>query len=256
MSYPVLGALGNDRFLLGWTEMIPVEYLLTDFTGNAPRGESNRNWDPDQEYPFMFYMRVPQAFWVAEISATGEFQTAPQKLSGVGWGEFNNMASMGDGKLVWTYIPNPARNRVRPSQASANTWVVDQKTNAPPCAQEKGTGSEPTTFLTAVYSQATSTSMQGSQCETPSDGQPVCSRLSPPLRNSTYGCGGPGGWETATGRCSEESLGRLKGGASDDGSRGLCGFPPGGSASYAPRSSLNRLLHYTMFIGSMLLASE
>merc|ERR1712014_81693 len=95
--------------------MIPTEYVLTDFTGNGPRGENNRNWAHDEEWPFMFYMRVPQAFWVTEISATGTFETAPQKLTGIGWGEFNNMAPMGNGKLVWTYIPNPAVSRVRPT---------------------------------------------------------------------------------------------------------------------------------------------
>jgi len=256
LSYPTLAPLGNDRFLLGWTQMIPTEYLLTDFTGNAPRGENDRNWNPDQEWPWAFYMRVPKAFWVAEISASGELQTDPQELSGIGWGEYNNMASMGTGRVAWTYIPNPTVDHVRPSPASEVTTAADQTARSPPCRyrtdrHDVKTTTNPSTYQTTVYTQSTAPSSRPSQCEGPADGQPVCSRLSPPLRNSTYGCGGIGGWEAATGLCSQETLQRL-GRSQDDGYRGRCGNQPPSSGTSSGSERAGLALHIRIAICSMI----
>lgn len=182
----------------------------------------------------MFYMRVPQAFWVVEVNPNGDFLTDPIKLNGVGWGEYDDMVSSGPGRLVWTYITNPAVERVRPDKASSSNTVQSQKAAAPNCAREKGSvGNEPVAFQTAVYTQSSSPSVRATQCNAPADGQPVCSRLVPPLKTSSSGCGGPGGWELATGLCSQEALGRLKSGATNSGSRGQCG-PLGGGVTSGP----------------------
>eukprot|EP00929_Paragymnodinium_shiwhaense_P111857 TRINITY_DN80148_c0_g1_i1.p1 TRINITY_DN80148_c0_g1~~TRINITY_DN80148_c0_g1_i1.p1 ORF type:complete len:802 (-),score=71.80 TRINITY_DN80148_c0_g1_i1:198-2603(-) len=249
LSYPILGALGGDRFLLGWSEMIPTEYLLTDFTGNAPRGENNRNWDPDQEYPIMFYMRVPQKFYITEINAAGEMQTEPEEITSIGWGEFNNMVPTGDGKVSWTYIEDPTVPRERPEPASELT-AGKQKEVGPVC----GNGEQPKKFQLLTYTKSATTTSVSGMCVSPAnDGQPVCSRLSPPLRNATYGCGGPGGWEVATGQCSAEEVKRLDGGGTDDGSRGACGGRVGKVAGTASASCRSAVAVWPLLVASCLM---
>jgi hypothetical protein len=86
LSYPQLAPLGNDRFLLGWGEMYDLDR----------RTEMN-----DEAY------RIPLTYYLMEIDNTGTQLTSPQALDGVGWGEQDEMISLGNGRVGWAYIPNP-----------------------------------------------------------------------------------------------------------------------------------------------------
>eukprot|EP00931_Biecheleriopsis_adriatica_P115243 TRINITY_DN91061_c0_g1_i1.p1 TRINITY_DN91061_c0_g1~~TRINITY_DN91061_c0_g1_i1.p1 ORF type:complete len:827 (+),score=94.32 TRINITY_DN91061_c0_g1_i1:59-2539(+) len=231
LSYPILGDLGNNRFLLGWTQMIPTDMILADFTGAPPRGLKDSGWDADQEWPFAHYMRVPNAFYVAEINVEGELLTTPMQLDGIGWGEYNNMVTIGSGKVAWTYIPKPTSELEWPSSdlgGVSGSSTDAQKANSPDCVKYSGGHHEETgsysALQTVIYTMEAGTpSAKASMCESPADdGQPVCERLVPPLRNSTYGCGGPGGWERANGVCAKEDIKKLQHDACDNGFRGPC----------------------------------
>jgi hypothetical protein len=87
LSYPQLVRLADDRYLLGWGVMHKVD------------GTDEQN---DDSY------RVPWEYWVMEVNAQGTPYSDPQKLQGTGWGEQDQMVSLGQGRAAWAYIPNPA----------------------------------------------------------------------------------------------------------------------------------------------------
>ena len=101
LSYPQLASLGGGRFLLGYGEMKRLN-LAADNT--------------DESY------RAPWEYWVVEIDANGDKLTQPMRLEGVGWGEQDEMVSLGPGRVGWAYIPNPtlrADNTIPPCNSRA-----------------------------------------------------------------------------------------------------------------------------------------
>ena len=87
LSYANLAPLGPDRYLLGWGSM---KRLGTT--------------DDDNDLP----LRVPWEYYVVEINGTGERLTEPLLVDGAGWGDMDQMVSLGDGRVGWTYIADPA----------------------------------------------------------------------------------------------------------------------------------------------------
>jgi hypothetical protein len=106
VSYPQLVPLGDGKYLLGYGKM-------TDLNGD--------DWYENK-------YRIPMEFYVMEIDSTGNPLTQPQALDSLGWGEQDQLVSLGDGYVGWAYIPDP---RLR------------SKDTLPPCTSN--------TFTLAVY---------------------------------------------------------------------------------------------------------
>jgi hypothetical protein len=87
VSYPQLVSLGNDRYLLGWGVM----KKLNDPTDTK-----------DDSY------RIPWEYYVMEIDSNGNRLSSPTLLQGTGWGELDEMVPLGQGRVAWAYIKNPA----------------------------------------------------------------------------------------------------------------------------------------------------
>ena len=45
---------------------------------------------------------------MAEINGAGERLTEPQLIEGAGWGDMDQMVPLGEGRVGWAYIANPA----------------------------------------------------------------------------------------------------------------------------------------------------
>lgn len=86
LSYSTLSVLSEGRYLLGWGVM----HRLAD-------GEESG----DEAY------RVPWEYRVMEIDETGGPLSEVTVLEGVGWGEVDEMVSLGQGRAGWAYIPDP-----------------------------------------------------------------------------------------------------------------------------------------------------
>jgi hypothetical protein len=87
LSYPQLARLDDNRFLLGYGKMYDIR--------------SQKTW-PDEKW------RIPQAYYLVEIDSAGNALTDVQKLDSLGWGEQDQMVSLGKGRAAWAYIPKPA----------------------------------------------------------------------------------------------------------------------------------------------------
>jgi hypothetical protein len=87
VSYSTLAEIEPDRYLLGWGTMFRLD---------------------DQNDGSEVSMRVPWDYYVMEIDGSGEAITEPLLLEGVGWGELDEPVSLGNGRLAWTYIAEPA----------------------------------------------------------------------------------------------------------------------------------------------------
>jgi Transposase DDE domain group 1 len=85
LSYPQLADLGNGRYLLGWGEMYDTTKPFVDQT-----------------------QRIPTSYHLKEIGPYGGTRAAEITLSGTGWGEQDQMVSLGKGRVGWAYIPKPA----------------------------------------------------------------------------------------------------------------------------------------------------
>lgn len=88
LSYSTLAPLGPDRYALGWGVM----RRLTEADGE--NGEIS--------------MRVPWEYWLMEIDGTGAALTEPLRVEGAGWGELDELVPLGDGRVGWAYIEDPA----------------------------------------------------------------------------------------------------------------------------------------------------
>ncbi|MCB1320562.1 MAG: hypothetical protein KDK34_09935 [Leptospiraceae bacterium] len=86
LSHPQLAKLGTNRFLLGYGEM----KRLRDAKDTS-----------DESY------RIPWNHYLLEIDANGNRLTDPIELEGAGWGEQDEMVSLGNGRVGWAYIPDP-----------------------------------------------------------------------------------------------------------------------------------------------------
>jgi len=87
LSYSQIAPLGENRYLLGWGVMKKL---------NDPSDTT------DESY------RIPWDYYVMEIDEEGNRLTQPLLLEGAGWGEQDQMISLGNGRVAWTYIEQPA----------------------------------------------------------------------------------------------------------------------------------------------------
>ncbi len=87
-SYPQLVALENGNYLLGYGEMMADE---TD-------PSVDWYWDYNQ------YVRFPEKYWIQEIDIDGNAVTAPHTLSDAGWGELDQLVSLGNNRVGWAYL--------------------------------------------------------------------------------------------------------------------------------------------------------
>ncbi len=104
LGYPQLVEIGKEadgvtpRFLLGWADMMAAPSTMTTAqvaaVFNTVTGEQKPKW-------------VATRYYVQEISATGAGKTTVKQITD-GWGEQDQMVSMGRGKVAWVYRPNPA----------------------------------------------------------------------------------------------------------------------------------------------------
>lgn len=86
LSYPQLVPLGKNRYLLGYGEM--------------KRLKDNTDTDNNS-------FLVPWKFFLQEIDENGKMLTMPHELTDTGWGEQDEMVSLGKGRAGWAYIPSP-----------------------------------------------------------------------------------------------------------------------------------------------------
>lgn len=53
--------------------------------------------------------RIPRAYHVMQVDSHGSPLGPDQTLSATGWGEQDQLVSLGTGRVGWAYIPAPAR---------------------------------------------------------------------------------------------------------------------------------------------------
>jgi hypothetical protein len=116
LSWPQLAWLGEgDRYFLGWA-----------------RGyQSCAKYDNDDRD---VSLRHPWAYFVMEISGDGDVLVPAQDVSaaGVGWGEVNEMVTIGPGRVGWSYVPRSLRRSDSASSSSSNFSLA-----APNCNQNQ-----------------------------------------------------------------------------------------------------------------------
>ena len=103
VSYPQLVPLGNGKYLLGYGKMM-------DLNGDS--------WS-DNKY------RIPLEFYLMEIDSDGNPLTPPLALDSLGWGEQDQLISLGDGYVGWAYIPDPRlRSKDTLPACTSNTFKL------------------------------------------------------------------------------------------------------------------------------------
>ncbi|MBS2017586.1 MAG: hypothetical protein JST00_32195 [Deltaproteobacteria bacterium] len=103
LSYPQLAPLGDGTFLLGYGEMASL---------------ATANTDNDA-------VRLATTFKVFEIDAEGKALTPVQTLTGgAGWGEQDEMVSLGKGRVGWAYTPNAAREGTKNPACASNQLAL------------------------------------------------------------------------------------------------------------------------------------
>jgi hypothetical protein len=85
LGHATLAQLGPDRYLLGWGVMMRLPEDPCE--GNS--------------------LRVPSMHWVVEIDGSGSQLTEPLEVPGAGWGDQDEMISLGRGRAGWAYIADP-----------------------------------------------------------------------------------------------------------------------------------------------------
>jgi hypothetical protein len=89
-SWPQIAPLGDDRYLLAWGSGLEV----SDGTVDDCCRDRNKS------------MRIPWTYWAKEINSNGDELTGPIEITNAGWGEVNEMVSLGPGRVGWSYAPN------------------------------------------------------------------------------------------------------------------------------------------------------
>ena len=113
LSHPQLAALGNDRFLLGWTRMHRFGAYA-----NLRNQTGNRRDD----------FRVPHSYHLAEVDAYGEFVSAAVDVDrGLGWGEQDQLVSLGEGRVGWVYVPDPTVPEAVPEAGEPLPWSMEPR---------------------------------------------------------------------------------------------------------------------------------
>jgi hypothetical protein len=89
LSFPQLVSLGQGSYLLGYARMAAVA-------------------DKERlKFAYDDAFRVPSSYHVLEVDENGNGLTEVQTLTGAGWGEQDQMVSLGDGRVGWAYTPSP-----------------------------------------------------------------------------------------------------------------------------------------------------
>jgi hypothetical protein len=118
LSYPQLVFLGNDtagfpRYLIGWAQMMasgtsPSAALLTPSPANS--------------------QRLATKYFVQEIDASGNWKSAVLEVTN-GWGEQDQMVSLGNGRAGWVQRPDPRWKTTLPSPNSTSVTFTTYKSN-------------------------------------------------------------------------------------------------------------------------------
>jgi hypothetical protein len=91
LSFPQLAPLGKGAYLLGYAQM----------AGLAERDAL--------KFAYPDALRIPASYHLLEVDENGNRLTDTQTVSGAGWGEQDQMVPLGEGRVGWTYTPNPVR---------------------------------------------------------------------------------------------------------------------------------------------------
>ena len=134
LSYPQLSPLGNDvngapRYLLGWGRMMPTATSTLE------------NVNPDQT------QRLATQYFVQEIDQYGEPKTSAREVIH-GWGEQDQMISLGSGMVGWVYTPDPRYRLPLPTPNSTSLQWTTYKSSA---SFEKGV--RPTIYRPAAFEE-------------------------------------------------------------------------------------------------------
>lgn len=112
LSYPQLVSLGADstgaqRYLVGWSRM--MRYVDSSTFDNPSPTDSQR---------------VATLYSVQEFDASGNAKTE-SRLVTHGWGEQDQMVSLGKGRAGWVYTPNPGYSTPLPTPTSTSLqWTT------------------------------------------------------------------------------------------------------------------------------------
>ena len=129
LSFPQLTRIGQNRYLLGYAEMKRL---------------ADKSDKDDRSY------RIPHAYYMMEIDINGKQLTEARQLQGAGWGEQDELVSLGRGRIGWAFIPNPTltANYERPdcnaSQLQLNVYQASGM--QPEDEQDPGTDPYPYQF--------------------------------------------------------------------------------------------------------------
>ncbi len=117
LSYPQLVSLGNDnagapRFLVGWGRM--MQYVNAS-TFDSPSPNDSQ--------------RIASIYSLQEFDANGDAKSELRAVTH-GWGEQDQMVSLGKGRAGWIYTPNPAFSTPLPTPTSTSLqWTTYTSTS-------------------------------------------------------------------------------------------------------------------------------
>ncbi len=93
LGHAKIADLGKGRFLLGWSEQWRLGEGL----------DEEGMWTIRRRHSF----QSAWAYYVVEIDETGATLTKARQIDGAGWGDVDRWASLGDGRVGWSYIADP-----------------------------------------------------------------------------------------------------------------------------------------------------
>lgn len=94
LGHPQVMSLGNDRYLLGWSE----QYRVGDVGDDV-----KEIWGKRRRHSF----QSAWGYYLMEIDAEGNRLTEPTRIEGAGWGDFDEWTRLGEGRVAWHYIADP-----------------------------------------------------------------------------------------------------------------------------------------------------
>lgn len=117
LSDPQLIDLQNGRYLFGY-----ARFQCISDAESVNRLWSSRGADR---------MLVPQAYYLAEIDASGELLAGPFELDGHGWGGIDEPVLIEPGRVAWTYIRRPTIGDYGGGEQSSWEALVYESNTAP-----------------------------------------------------------------------------------------------------------------------------
>ncbi len=131
LSDPRLVDLENGRYLLGYAKFACYSdnAIETDLDGD---GNIEYASPPPVDRIAGDKTLIPKAYYLVEIDAEGNLLTDPIKLTDdiygdIGWGGIDEMVYLGNGKVSWTYMPNPTYKTISDNgkaQPQSNRWFL------------------------------------------------------------------------------------------------------------------------------------